>query len=284
MVPLFKKKSPGPVTRLDQVLEAAETPTFPQLTLKILGKLRDVEVDFSEIAESLQWDASLVAKILRTVNSAAYGTAASIVDVRHAVSFLGRAQLEQLVIALAVKDSLPIEASPGFVPARFWQVASFRAALSRTLADKLHPARQAESFTAGLLQDMAVPLLAHAHSEEYGKVLLEWHGSTNRTLEDIEQSVFGWNHAEIGGALGREWCLPASLIDSIQDHHRDDLKDDQVLPAVKLVSHLRETEANVAIEAMIETARSDYGLSPDWTQDALEACAQQAMELARELA
>ena len=29
MVPLFKKKSPGPVTRLDQVLEAAETPTFP---------------------------------------------------------------------------------------------------------------------------------------------------------------------------------------------------------------------------------------------------------------
>jgi HD-like signal output (HDOD) protein len=284
MSPLFKKKSAGPVTSLGEVLEAAETPTFPQLTLKILDKLRDVEVDFTEIAESLQWDAPLVAKILRTVNSAAYGTATPIVDVRHAVSFLGRAQLEQLVIALAVKVSLPLHAAPGFVPKRFWQVASFRAALSRTLADKLHPAKQAESFTAGLLQDMAVPLLAHAHSDAYGDVLQEWHASPNRSLESIEQGVFGWNHAEIGGALGREWALPDILIESIVDHHRDDQKDDQVLPAVRLVSLLRETAADAGIEAMIETARMEYGISPDWTQEALEACAKQSMELAREMA
>lgn len=284
MAPLFKKSTPGPVARVDEVLEAAEVPTFPQLTLKILDKLRDTEVDFAEISESLQWDASLVAQILRTVNSAAYGTSASIVDVRHAVSFLGRAQLEQLVIALAVKDTLPTAPAQGFVPARFWQVASFRAALSRTIADALHPAKQAESFTAGLLQDMAVPLLAQAHSEEYGQVLEAWHGDPGSSLETIEEGVFGWNHAQVGGALGREWALPEGLIGSIEDHHRDDCTDVELLPAVRLVSLLRETEAEYGIEAMIETARSEYGLEPDWTQDALESCAVQAMELARELA
>jgi HD-like signal output (HDOD) protein len=281
---LFKRSTQGKLGGMEDIIDRAEVPAFPRLTLKIIAKLRDAEVCFADVAESLQWDAALVARILRTVNSAAYGTSAPIVDVRHAVSFLGRSQLEQLIIALAVRSALPSTPAPGFDPVRFWQLASFRAALSRTLADQLHPSKQAQSFTAGLLQDMAVPLLASRNPKAYGAVLQAWHADSGSNLEELEEQAFGWNHAQVGGALGRAWSLPAELVFHVESHHREDLLDSELPAAVKLVSVLRESASESGVEALIEEARTRYGLAPDWLVDALERCAAQALELSRELA
>ena len=82
---------------------------------------------------------------------AAFGAAREIQDVRHATSFLGRSQLEQIVLALAVKAAVPVKVK-GFDPALHWKTAATRAAMARLLAEKLHPSRQAEiGYLQGLL-------------------------------------------------------------------------------------------------------------------------------------
>lgn len=268
---------------LKRIVRDSELPHFPQVVLRILKRLRDPEADFAEIAQSLQWDPGLVVQILRTVNSAAYGVSARIEDVRHAVSFMGRSQLEQLVLAIAVKDSLPSGPAPGFLPGRFWRAAAFRAALARSFAQKLHPARNAESFTAGLLQDMAIPVLAHARPKEYGAVLDAWHGGGAACLQDLEQHTFGWCHAQVGGLLGKAWDLPDSLVVAIELHHKHEYTDQEVLPAMRLVSCLRETQDEHGIDALVEDARADYGLDPDWTREVITACREQSLELASSL-
>ena len=265
---------------LRAVVKGQELPHFPEVTLRVLERLRDPEADFAEIADSLQWEPGLVVQVLRTVNSAAYGVSARIENVRHAISFMGRSQLEQLVLANAVKDSLPRASAMGFRYERFWRAASFRAALARAFAHELHPARSAEAFTAGLLQDMAVPVLAHARPDDYGPLLEAWHGGEGQSLEDLERDEFGWSHAQVGGLLGQVWELPEALVGAISLHHSSEHTDQEVLPATRLVAHLREHEDARDQEALIEQARSDYGLAPDWTCETLEACRAMASELA----
>ena len=79
--------------------------------------------------------------------------------------------------------------------------------------------------------------------------------------------------------LGKIWELPDSLTDMILVHHNTDQTDDKLPPAVRLVAVLRETEHGV--EAMVELARSDYGLQPDWTLEAIGEANDQASELAK---
>ena len=266
---------------LTKVLQGAEAPGFPQLTLKILQKVRDPGCETDELADCLQWDPALVIRVLKTVNTAAYGPANPIQNVHHAVSYMGRSQLEQIVLALAVSDALPAGPTHGFDGARFWKAASKRAALSRLIADKLHPQTNAEAFTGGLLQDMAIPVLAHNRTEEYGPILEHWHSERGASLEDLERQVLGWTHADVGGLLGKLWQLPAGLSKQIFHHHRTDLTDSDLLPALRLVAVLRETEEEYGFEALMEVAGSDYGLGHDWTSAALESADRQAQELAQ---
>ena len=280
---LFKRKASKAQRELRNLLGDCEFPHVPQVAMRILQKLRDPDADFEEVSDCLRWDPALVVKVLGTVNSAAYGTSVRIEDVRHAVSFLGRAQLEQLVIALAVKDCLPAGEAPGYRRERFWRAAAMRAALGRCIGLELHPSRSSEAFTAGLLQDMAVPVLAHALPDRYGPILEAWHGEGSVHLSDLEQEAFGWDHAQVGAYLGTTWELPESLVEAVRHHHSDACSDWDVPPAIRLVALLRETRAEHGIEAMVEEARESYGLTPDWTRRAVEECESHARELAETL-
>lgn len=272
--------------RLARLLEGAELPNFPSLTLKVLEVLRDPEVDFEDVAEAIQWDPRLVLKLLSTVNSAAFAPKAKIDSVAHAVSYLGRAQLESLVIAVAVKGALPSQSTRGFEPSTFWLAAARRAALARAFSSKIHPAKTGEAFTAGLLLDLAVPAMAAGLGEAYGDILEASAESDAESLIVLERSLLQTTHAEVGGLLAASWGLPESLGSAIADHHTGGA---QLLPAVRLVAGLRETVSGTEgmrsqDEAVLEQAREEFGLQPDWTVCAIEASLTEAADLQRRLA
>jgi HD-like signal output (HDOD) protein len=248
----------------------------------LLGLLRDPEVDMAAVGEVVSWDPALVLRMLKLVNSPAFGLQRPIDNVQHALTMIGRTQVEQIVLGVVVKQALPSAPAQGFDGNRFWRAAFFRASLARTLADRLHPADAARSFTGGLLQDMAVPLLAHARSD-YGKVLEDWHASPGASLHELEKSAFGWSHDEIGAHLGVDWELPESLTQIIGQHHDATASDRELLPAMRLVARHRETACEYGIEAIVEDGSSQYGLDRDWIQSSVAECDSQAIELTRQL-
>lgn len=73
------------------------------------------------------------------------------------------------------------------------------------------------------------------------------------------------------------------MVYTIQRHHSHHHDDRLLLPAVRLVSVLHETLGEHGLEALVETARADYGLESDWTTEAIEAAKAHAAELARML-
>lgn len=279
---LFGRRGSG--DRLQRALRGAEPPTFPQGVLRLLALLRDPDSENSDIVAALGWDPRLVVRLLRTVNSAAYGSSRRIDSVPHAVTMVGRSQLEQLVLSVAVRDCLPRDPAPGFECGRFWRAAFLRAALASELAAELHPADQSRCFTGALLQDMAVPLLAHARPDDYGPVLERWHAAPGVDLHELEQETLGWDHAEVGAQLGAQWDLPESLNGIIACHHDDAAGDRELPPALRLVALHREAAEGDDVEQLVERARTMYGLPPDWLRERVAESGERAQELARVLA
>ncbi|HPF15672.1 MAG: HDOD domain-containing protein [Planctomycetes bacterium] len=267
---------------LAKILRGQQIPSFPGIVHKVLELLRDPDVDFDEIVSQLQWDPHLTVQLLKTVNSAAYGLAHPISDVKHAVGFLGRASLEQIVLGLAVRNLLPHGDAPGFDAARYWRTASYRAALARGIAHDLHPAKEAECFTAALLQDLAIPVLVHALPGPYGAVLGRWHGSPEGTLQEMERKALGWSHDEVGGLICEHWDLPEDLARGIATHHTD--AEDRLLPALKLVAIIPETEATWTDARLVRTGLAEYGIAEEAMLAHIQTAKSQAHKLSRSLA
>ena len=272
---LFSRKQRAQ-RKMKELANLSSVPAFPTSVTKVLEQLRNPDSSMAEIAESVSWDPGLVLRLLKMVNSAAFGLRREVDNCQHAVSFLGRANLESLLLGLAVERILPPGRAPGFDPASYWRISANRAALARLLSERLDPTHQAEAFTIGLLQDLAIPIMAHARPGEYGAILERWQGDPALSLKALEREAFGWDHAELGALIAESWELPESLVEGIRYHHPD--ADRAVAAAVHLAG-LIPVQDSTEPSSLIATARDHYGLTPDWTLDALSRARDQAAEL-----
>lgn len=241
-----------PKQKLRETLGDAELPSFKTVTMETLRKLRDPEASTQDIARLVSSDPGLSVKVLKTVNSAAFGLRRPATDVGHAINLLGRGGVEGIVLGVAVSNALPMGGTDGFDPKSFWGAAARRAATAKALADALDPKSRMVSFTAGLLQDMAIPLLAH-NKPGYGRVLSAWHGGEVE-LDEAERSEFGWDHAEVAGWLAMDWQFPVVLSESIVGHHG---LSDAPLP-VQLVGMMHE-DPRFGMDRVMELARARCG-------------------------
>jgi HD-like signal output (HDOD) protein len=279
----LKKRKTDPREELRKVLGDHELPTFSGVVMQTLERLRDPKSPPSSIAEVLSADPGLSVRVLKTVNSAAYSMRRKVNSLDQAIALLGVATVESLVLSVAVGTSLPRDPVQGYDSRRFWRAAARRAAAARALAARLHPATAAESFTASLLQDMAVPVLATERTSSYGPLLEHWHNSVD-DLAELEQSEFGWNHPQVATWMCAEWMLPENLAMSVGAHHGEIGEENSGLvcpPAVALVSQIRENEVRDGREQIIEKVWSDFGLGADVVVDLLETSFDDAEEIAR---
>lgn len=263
-----------PKSRLRKELAGATLPSFPGVAMQALARLRDPKASLREVGELLASDPGLSVALLRLANGAGRGALREIGSVRHAVAMLGRSEVESLVLTVGVRDALPQVPARGFDPPRFWTTAARRAATARAFAERLDPARAQEHFTAGLLQDMALPVLSGWNPRKYGRLLEAWHGG-DADLAAMERETWGWCHGEVATWLCTDWGLPESLASAIGGHHHDD--DCPV--GVRLVSVLREGERDGADE-LVAMAEDRFGLEPDEAVAVLEEGARDGAALA----
>jgi len=170
---------------------------------------------------------------------------------------LGRNQLEALLISVGAGNAIPKPTCDGYSHDRFWATAAKRAALASTIAAHVDPTRRSENFTAALLQDMAIPVLA-LRASQYGDVLSYWHG-TNEDLTNLEMSSFGWHHGDVAGRMEANWGFPTEFVAFMGDHHEGGTG--HLLPA-HLVSPIREADT-AGDDIVIETTSQAVGLSSD---------------------
>ena len=228
----FKRKDA--TAELRSLMGDYELPTFSGVAVSTLTLLRE-EGDMAKIADRLMADPGLTVRMLRTVNSAAFGMRQGVTNLQHAVSLLGRSRVEALVLTAAVGNALPT--MNGLDGRAFWHTSALRACLAKGIAGRVDPSHSVECFTAGLLQDMAIPVLEQVHPDRYPSVFAEAESDPSVTLRELERDAFGYDHTQVGAIMAETWELPNELVTAIAAHHDEGGEAPRPVQAVACVRH-----------------------------------------------
>lgn len=173
--------------------------------MKLMGLLLS-DADTTELEEALKPEPGLTVNLLRMTNSAGAGTTVKITSLRHAITVLGRRQLQRwLQLLLFASNSAHGTASP------LLQLAATRGRLMESLAEVLeagNPALSDRAFMVGIMSLMPA-LVGQAMADivrplgllpEVQAALCEGNGRLGHMLKLTEASEQG-DPAELGSAL-----------------------------------------------------------------------------------
>lgn len=269
-----KKKAAADLTNF-------EIPSFSSAVINLLGKLRNPEVSVNELATELELDPGLHIRVLKTVNSSAFGLSRKVSNIKHAVNLLGRARLESLVLSVTVKNNLATNREASWLDMQeFWKTASRQAAVARILATAFHPNTQSDVFTIGLLQNMAIPILANREGERYRTLYQQWQ-TEEIDLAGEERQLFGIDHATLGAQMAEHWGFPESLIIGIGEHH--ELENLSIPLSVRIAALMKENHGVDSTERISQQAAQLFDLDYKKLQPLFEEALKKSAELSEAL-
>jgi HD-like signal output (HDOD) protein len=203
---------------LNKILGGAQLPALPQSAIKLLELSHNPKNGPAEFAVPIETDPGLTSQILRFVNSSYFGFAREISSVKLAITLVGIRTIKNFALWSAVFSLMPNPKCGPFDLRNLWQDSLRRGLFARGFAKMLGVGESEDAFAAGLLQDLAIPLLAKELPNEYGELLGDRDGGKRR-LTELEQERFGWNHAEAAGIIAKQWKFPEAFVDLLREHH-----------------------------------------------------------------
>ncbi|MDD5760048.1 MAG: HDOD domain-containing protein [Desulfobulbaceae bacterium] len=197
----------------------SQLPSLPVVAIKLLKLTRDDMSSTGDLVRLIETDPAITAKILRIVNSAAYGISQKIVSIKHAIVLLGFAVIRSLAMDVVLYDQMiHRRGHQSFNRVNFWQHCLTVATLCRSLAKRLDYPDSEEAYIAGLLHDIGKII-----TETYGRVTYsDFLGQVDNQeglLIDIEQKLIGLSHNDIGAYVCQQWGLPENVVLALKLHH-----------------------------------------------------------------
>ncbi len=172
--------------------------------------------ELDKISSVIKKDPELAAKVLQSINSAAFGMYVHIASIPHAVSLLGLESVLNIINGVLLRQ---ISDKVDYVDLQiFWEnsneVGSYAAYTSR----KLSIGQPDEMFTLGLFHNCGIPVILQKY-ENYFSVLRKGYANANGLIRWVEEKLLQCNHAEVSYLVSRAWNLPNHIIDAIRYHH-----------------------------------------------------------------
>ncbi|MBE7518796.1 MAG: HDOD domain-containing protein [Thermoflexaceae bacterium] len=171
-----------------------------------------------DLATVISSDQALTSKLLRLSNSAYYGYARRISNVREAVILLGMRTVRSVAIASAIIDALRAPDSEEFDQDLFWAHSVCVGLVAEAIARETRVVRPEDAFTAGVLHDIGKLAMMLCEPVLFNDVI-DLVVSEGMRYRDAEVRVFGLGHEHVGGRLAQRWKFPEQLVSSIKAHH-----------------------------------------------------------------
>ncbi|ALQ54992.1 MAG: HD-like signal output (HDOD) protein [Pseudoalteromonas tetraodonis] len=208
-------------------------PPKPQILDDLDRLAHQNEPSLMAAADIVAKDVAISSAILKIVNSPAYGLVRSIADIKQAIMFLGWNGIEALIPALKLKQMF-LQKTCCISLERFWDNASEIANVNMIVGQRVKNKIPVEYlYTLGLFHDCGIVPMAIKY-DDYVNVLHGSNRSSKESLVDIEDRVYGANHAIIGYYLASSWHLPRDICQLILRHHDLSLLEDTSDPNQQL--------------------------------------------------
>ncbi len=193
-----------------------ELPSAPRTYIELSSALTNPSASARTVAEIVERDVALSARVLQLVSSGLYGLPRPVTSIGGAVAFLGVEMIKAIVLSVEVSKMFPV--SQG-IPDFSIEALQRRSLAAAQLAKRLlgHEANGDSVLIAGMLQDVGQLVLAARAPQRFG-IALQTSARGKTPLYEAEIELFGATHAEIGGYLLGLWGLPTRLVQTVAHH------------------------------------------------------------------
>lgn len=231
-------------------------PMLPKVVQEVMQLLATDDVDIKPLADKINHDQVLTARVLRMSNSAYFGFSRKIGTIEEAVSLIGLAKLETLVVASGVTSAFT--AVPGLDLKRFWQHSLVTASIARALAKELG-FDQDVAYIAGLMHTIGQLPIHMVFPKAGADIEAICKGRSVLERHEVEHDMLGINHNIVGEKLARHWNFPTEISEVIR-YYTDPLNKDacELASVVYVAAHIAfDIESNQQAQYIAETLSMD---------------------------
>ena len=259
-------------------------PVMPDVALRAREAAASATSSARDLAQILEADPALAARILKMANSAMYAGLSEIRDLSHAIVRLGAAMVVAVVVGAAGKEVFRSD-DPAWrrLLKESWEASVHAAALARLLADRAGMPRE-EGLLAGLLHASGDPILVQLTED------LVRQGRIERPPVETMRELLGLLAPRAAVRLLSKWGLPETIVRAIEYQQAPGAAPEEFRKAAALV-----TLASLAGRATVagrpaEELAADLGNHPaaglllldeEVARELLAAAAEEGREIAR---
>lgn len=208
------------MTRAEEIVEefGGSIVAPSAVVAKLLHLLADPSHARHDVERVLRTDAAFAGEILSRANSS-WCSRRSVPDLATALSLLGETELSRIAMRASARCmQVPEVAGYGMVNGGLWLQSLRSAVAAEILAVHTGLADPGVAYTAGLLLDVGKRLLGQDLAEELEDAIVASE-SDEQCFTQVERSLLGCDHAEVGAALLKSWSLPDELAVAVRWHH-----------------------------------------------------------------
>lgn len=217
-----------------KIARSENLPVLSNVVTQVLKLADDPNASPRTLEKIIERDPALTAKILRVGNSSYYGMS-QVSSIGRAISVLGMNTIRSLVIGVAYQQILGARTvAQKFDKMLFWKHSLAVAVGSRILMKITQPLKSEELYVAGMMHDVGLLVMdKFAPSELDGALKVSIQDKI--PLHIAEQSLYGFDHAQIGGLLAEKWKLTGTIGNAIK-FHEDPYQDRETAVSTLVVS------------------------------------------------
>ncbi len=213
----------------DQFIELKAGGSLPSpkgAALKVIELCNRDNVTLPEIVHVLQIDPVMVGRLLKLVNSAAFGRQRPAVALTpDVVMSVGIQTVRQVVLAFSLVSANRQGQCPGFDYELFWSRSAATGVATQLLGAAMLAAPPAELFTVGLLANVGRLALAAIQPACYGELLAQAGGQFAPALTELERQAFSYDHLDVAVAMMGDWGLPKLFTNAVLFHETPSLAE-----------------------------------------------------------
>lgn len=200
------------------VARITEISTLPDVALKVMEVAQDPSTGAADLTRVVEGDPALGARVLRLVNSAAYGVRTTIRNLHQAISYLGFSQVRNLALTASVSDIFKSDEKLGTYRRHgLWRHLVSVGVCARMIAQRQGMSNFEDAFLAGLLHDIGIILEDQQAHVRFRKVMESLR--PDATLIEVEREILGFDHCVLGELLAEAWRFPSVTRAAIRYHH-----------------------------------------------------------------
>lgn len=202
------------------VASCRSLPTLPTLYVELTQAANSETSDARSIAAIITRDMAISAKLLQLVNSSFFGLARRISSIERTVAMLGLMRIRGLILTDHVfRKLMPGMAASSLSVEHLWSHSCLVAETARRIAkfERQENERCDQAFTAGLLHDIGLLLMATQAPQEFDEILRRWDEPGTNSMR--EREIVGLTHGQIGAHLLELWGLPPRIVEAVRLHH-----------------------------------------------------------------